>query len=161
MNLHMHLLKLKSRFCQKFLHEITLTAQSKENSSLNSPGSCSLHLSQENHFFFMFGTHPAAPNAPSFPKNHKIDITDCQYPSGLARNLACLETFSDSRSRTAESAAWPYGSPLSPPGRVCQYPLCAFTSRFHTPCQSTQNLETTPSTALLKTLSLIVYFSVI
>ena len=47
----MHLLKLKSRFCQKFLHEITLTAQSKENSSLNSPCSCSLHLSQENHFF--------------------------------------------------------------------------------------------------------------
>ena len=96
----------------------------------------------------MFGTCPAAPDAPLLPKNHTItQNVGCQYPSGPAQNLSYQETSPDSRSTTVESAAWPSGGLLSPPGRACRCPFRVFASRFRTRRQSPQNLETTPIAA--------------
>ena len=90
------------------------------NSSLNIPGSRSIHLVQANHSFFsIFGTPPATRGALLLSTNHIItQNANSQCPSESAQNHACLRIFPNSCNSTAEPGTWPSGRPLSLPGRA-------------------------------------------
>ena len=90
------------------------------NSSLNIPGSRSIHLVQANHSLFsIFGTPPATRGALLLSTNHIItQNANSQCPSESAQNHACLRICPNSCNSTAEPGTWPSGRPLSLPGRA-------------------------------------------